>query len=417
MKTISELRALVADVTRKEGPALYRDLYGLSDADTDTRIETTEDWNALPFLTKEMLLATPLTDRTFVPLCDVDAFYHTSGTSGKPPLFTPRVLISKMDYRERLFSFSKGALSSIGYQHRVEAFFSSIGITVPVVQIDAQEIDLTCRLAIHAEIESIFTHTFLMPLLIDAFTKLKYTDAISYIELTGEVCPPSLYARIRATFPRAMVVLSYGLTEIEDPCVGTVCMPSIDATLHDVFHERGENEHHLEIIDPESGNALSLVAGTEGELVVTSDAQGQPAFPLIRYRTGDMVHVVETACKIHNTWTFRIIGRTAKDFIRTTGGTFRADEVSRAVKESGFSIEDFELHVYTETPVRAVLKVAAKEALDTAAASRAISQLMRVGPQSSYEDAVVRGYFLPLECELLPTSVTPRKRDRLVKHA
>jgi phenylacetate-coenzyme A ligase PaaK-like adenylate-forming protein len=415
MKSFEQLRALVEKCTHADAPPLYRDLYDIRAGQSALTLGSPIEWQSLPFLTKSHLLTIPIENRTFTPFENVDAYYHTSGTSGKKPLFVPKVLIPKMDFREQLFAFTRPALSSIGYQHRVEAFMESLGLPPRVIAIDPQRISISVHLAEVMGVESIFTSTFLIELI----GKAMRPDAareVRYIELTSEVCSQSLYAFIRRTFPHAMIVLSYGLNEIEDPCIGTVCEASTGDALDHTFHERGEDEHHLEIIDPNTEKPLPYVEGTEGELIVTSEAPGGAAFPLLRYRTGDIVRITETACTRHGKWRFTVLGRAALDFVRVTGGTIRADEVARAIIAIGKPFTDeFELHLDTHGPrLKATLHVRLDGKCDSSILA-ALMREIRVSPNKSFADAVTEGIFLPIECEPLSPRETPKKRPRLVR--
>ncbi len=78
-----------------------------------------------------------------------------------------------------------------------------------------------------------------------------------------------------------------------------------------------QNDLHLvaldalypELIEPESGKALSWEAGQQGELVLTH--LRKECQPLVRFRTGDLVALTETApCACGRTAPrFRVIGR------------------------------------------------------------------------------------------------------------
>jgi phenylacetate-CoA ligase len=88
-----------------------------------------------------------------------------------------------------------------------------------------------------------------------------------------------------------------------------------------------ESEFIFEVIDPASGEPLP--AGRRGELVVSN--LGRAGMPLLRYRTGDLVELDDSACDC---------GRT---FARLKGGVLgRADDmvVVRGVNVFPSSIED-----------------------------------------------------------------------------
>lgn len=79
----------------------------------------------------------------------------------------------------------------------------------------------------------------------------------------------------------------YGLSEVMGPGVSTECIESRKG-LH-IF----EDHFIVETIDPKTGNVLPY--GEEGELVFTTLTK--EAFPLIRYRTGDISRLFATPCR------------------------------------------------------------------------------------------------------------------------
>ena len=81
------------------------------------------------------------------------------------------------------------------------------------------------------------------------------------------------------------VWLNYGLSEIPGPAIAYECR------YHDGLHV---NDDHIlpEIIDPATGRPVP--AGVKGELVLTT--LSARAFPLIRFRTGDMARILPQAC-------------------------------------------------------------------------------------------------------------------------
>ncbi|UUX93703.1 phenylacetate--CoA ligase family protein [Methanoplanus endosymbiosus] len=78
---------------------------------------------------------------------------------------------------------------------------------------------------------------------------------------------------------------SYGMSEMYGPGAAFEC-PEKDG-LH-FWHD----SYLIEIIDPETGE--SLAPGEKGELVVTPLVK--EAMPLIRYRTGDITHIIDDEC-------------------------------------------------------------------------------------------------------------------------
>jgi phenylacetate-CoA ligase len=94
---------------------------------------------------------------------------------------------------------------------------------------------------------------------------------------------------------------NYGLSEIIGPGVSVECQEKIG--LH-IF----EDHFVPEIIDPETGQAVA--DGEIGELVLTTITK--EAFPMIRYRTGDLTSLDHSACPCGRTLVrmSRVSGRT-----------------------------------------------------------------------------------------------------------
>lgn len=85
------------------------------------------------------------------------------------------------------------------------------------------------------------------------------------------------------------VWLHYGLSEIPGPAIAHECLSHCGLHIND--------DHILpEIIDPVSGNPVP--PGAKGELVLTT--LSARAFPLIRFRTGDMARVATERCECNS---------------------------------------------------------------------------------------------------------------------
>jgi phenylacetate-CoA ligase len=89
----------------------------------------------------------------------------------------------------------------------------------------------------------------------------------------------------------------YGLSEVMGPGVAVECIEA-QSGLH-IF----EDHFIPEIINPQTGEVLPC--GMTGELVFTTITK--EAFPVIRYRTGDLCRIIDTPCRCGRT--FRRISR------------------------------------------------------------------------------------------------------------
>jgi phenylacetate-coenzyme A ligase PaaK-like adenylate-forming protein len=227
-----------------------------------------------------------------------------------------------------------------------------------------------------------------------------------------------MYRSMAETFPNAVIVSQYGMSDIENSPMGVPCYPMSDRDPLQVFHTKDGN--FIELLD-ERGLPVEPEAGAEGEVVITA-YRGEPAaFPTIRYRTGDTARVIETICPKHGTWSFIITGRVADDFLKVPGGVLKADEVERVLRLFPNRVTDmFELHVYGDadvgTPLRVALHVETEEK-DLARLASDISAKLRISPSDTYAEGVARGTLLPLTCEHLPKAASQMgKRKRVIRH-
>jgi phenylacetate-CoA ligase len=92
---------------------------------------------------------------------------------------------------------------------------------------------------------------------------------------------------------------NYGITEVIGPGIAGECLQQNGMHIQ-------EDHFYAEIIDPDSGNVLG--PGVKGELVITTLTK--EAFPVIRYRTGDMCSIIDEPCACGRT--MRRISRIAE---------------------------------------------------------------------------------------------------------
>jgi len=102
--------------------------------------------------------------------------------------------------------------------------------------------------------------------------------------LTGEPWPESVRERIERSF-HVRAFDAYGVSEVMGPGISYEC--EARKGLHIC-----EDHFIPEIVDPRTGHVLA--DGEEGELVLTTITK--EAFPLLRFRTGDLTSIERTVC-------------------------------------------------------------------------------------------------------------------------
>ena len=416
MLDFNQLKALVAHATKKEGGQFYRRLYRMPADAPAMNITSLDEWHALPVVTKDDLIACPLEERSFLPLSELDHLRASSGTSGKPPLFSPRTHVRGMEYRLQHHDFKNAFLGFTVplMPHWHEQFQAEHGNPVPVVVHDPKRPAVTARLAAAAGVDAFSVFAYHVVPLGEEMKKVGMNERITFIEITGEICSRVQYDYIRVTFPHAKILQSYNSSEVEDAHIGMPCKPIDGTEPLAVYHAK--ETHYLELMDATNGKVLNPSAGVEGDLLVTAYPGESASFPLIRFRIGDTARVVEETCP-HGTWSFTILGRTDMDFLKVPGGILRADEIARVLKRMPERVSDvFELHASEiATPsgpqLKVVLHVETRGDADLTALAADISDMMRVAPSMTYADGVAGGRYLPLTCEqlkLMPAGKTKR---------
>ncbi len=421
MMNFNHVKELVALATRKEGGQFYRHLYGIRSDASPIQINSPEDWETLPLLTKDDLIAVPLRDRSFLPMSKVDHLRPSSGTSGKGPLFSPRTYLREMDYRLAYHDFKRPIVSYTVpmMPHWHEQFQQAHGIASCSISFDPKNPAACARLARIVGADALSFFAFHVPLIAPHLVHEGIAERIRFIEIAGEACTRALFEFMRETFPHAIILPFYGSSEAEDSPIGMPCRPITGEMPLALYH--GKPSHYHEIIDPDTLKVIEPLPDAEGELVMTAYPGEPSSFPLIRFRTGDTVRVMEKECAAHGTWSFTVLGRTQMDFIKIQGGVLRADEIARVLRTMQDDVTDrYELHCTDESGPQGplftpILRIETKRPLDIVKIAERIARSLRVSPTMTYADGAAQGRYAQLVCEEFHP-LQGAKSKRIVRH-
>ncbi len=115
---------------------------------------------------------------------------------------------------------------------------------------------------------------------------------------------------------------TYGLTEVFGPGIAWEC------TEKNGLHI-AQDHFIVEIIDPVSGDVLP--PGSEGELVITTISK--EAYPLIRFRTGDITSLDTGPCPCGRTHArIRRIFRRSNDLVVARGTSITSDQIAKIIE-------------------------------------------------------------------------------------
>ena len=122
---------------------------------------------------------------------------------------------------------------------------------------------------------------------------------------------PEFRRRLEETWGLRAANANYGMSDV-------LCNFASVCDTVDELHFLAQGALVAQLVDPDSGEDLSVEEGAAGELVLTNlDREAQP---LVRYRTGDMIRVAGTGpCRCRRTgFRFRVLGR-SDDMLHVRG--------------------------------------------------------------------------------------------------
>ncbi len=320
----------------KRNVAFYRNLFERNRIDP-LRMKSLRDLREVPFTTREDLRSSYPYDMFAVPLRDVVRLHSTSGTTGRPIVvgYTKNDLahwtdcmarhlaaagISEHDVIQIAFGFSLFT-GGFGLYQGAEAIGASV---IPsskeplekqlTVMRDYKTTALTCTpsyaLSLAAQRELMGIHPEQLKLRVGIFGAEPWSE------------------RLRAQLEEGFHIRAYdiyGLTEVIGPGVAAEC---------DRRQGLHINEDHflVEVVDPATGEVLP--EGAEGELVFTTLTK--EAFPLVRYRSGDIASLLPGSCPCGRTLArmSRLRGRT-DDMIFFQGVKFFPSQIEEILLEEG----------------------------------------------------------------------------------
>lgn len=414
MLSFTHVQRLVRRATDPSGPSVYRDLYGLRSREP-LEIASWEEWRRLRPITKDILSSYRTPEKRFLAPKDVDHIRATSGTSGKPPLYSLRTPPRGVGYHDAYFAKTRAVMAfTVPFMpHWHEERQAAAGKQKRVVAFDPQRPRASLRVAKAAGVDAFSFFTFHVTRVSPIAQEIGIAEDIRLVEVCGESCSGMLLAHIRRVFPNARILPLYGASEVDDAPVGWPCRALDDGEVRSVFH--GKDTNLLELVDPDTGAGIEPRAGAEGDILVSA-YPGEPCIPLVRYRIGDRVRVVEEACRAHGLWSFEVLGRSDTDFMKIEGGVLRADEVRRVLREMRLP-EEFEMHRYeapTDTGPRSRLELRIVCDGDAAGVADEFSTRFRVSPALTYAQGVASGLYAPLTVR--PLEEVPQKRRSFVAH-
>lgn len=416
------LTELIADLTDARHDGFYRRLYKLDDKTPHIDVTTIKEWRDVPFLTKSDLVAIPLKDRIYCEMRGIaECIDTTSGTSGGPPLFVARTNMTGFEFRAHAHDFSRPIMcASQPTPQRVHHMVQDINPGGTSLVLDVQHIPASMALAKAAGSRSIIMPAHMAREVAECAASYGFAQNITSIELNGSSPSVGLVESLLEMLPSARITTTYGLTEVEaSPAAFSEPTRDID-NVHTLFPN---DDVFLEIIDPETLLPIEPTPGAEGEVVLTRYVSRPFAFPLVRYRTGDIAQIIECTEESRMRWSFSIRGRRELDFIKVPGGILRSDEIERALlQEFGNDFVRFEADCSENTArsgpeIGLLIHIQTRGDTPVSGHANMLAEKIHVSPSFTYADGVRKGMYEPLACKNLGEKSKTTKPHRLKKIA
>ena len=314
---------------------------------TPEDIKSLEDITKLPFTIKKDLRDNYPFGLFAVPQDEIVRLHASSGTSGKPTVvgYTRNDIDNWAEVIARAVASAGGKKGDIFHNtYGYGLFTGGIGVHYGVEKLGAAVVPVSGG------------NTERQIMLIDDFKPRGISGTPSYIMTIAEKMKEmgidpretsieygifgaepwseGMREKLEKTFNLKAIDI-YGLSEIIGPGVSVECSEAQDG-----LHIQ-EDHFYVEVIDPKTLEPVE--EGQEGELVFTSLTK--EAFPIIRYRTGDIASITREKCACGRTTTrmSRIKGRT-DDMIILRGVNVFPSEIERVLLQIEGLIPNYQIH-------------------------------------------------------------------------
>ncbi len=318
---------LIADITRVASDVAESDFYARK-----FNGHSLEKFETLPFLTRSELVTTPIAQRTYVSDAEIAFFGFSSGTTSGVPLVSVFGAIENYHVEPAFGTAARRPL--IVYPPLNKNFGASFiqqcreaVVKLSPVFGDYERLANSAVLAQMTQCDSIYATPTIALKLAPYLEKHYDVSQIQFLAVASEFLTPVLWAQLRRAYPKALISNLYASSEIGQFIMYTE--PSA-GEYTDTFILMTEAIAAAELIDT--------------ELIITYTTN--PAFPLIRYATGDRFELVEDAND--GRIRLRMTGRSGVDVIKVGGFEIRSADVDAWVASVPQAAFEYQLHIFEQ---------------------------------------------------------------------
>ncbi|NQV93245.1 hypothetical protein HQ403_01975 [Candidatus Kaiserbacteria bacterium] len=419
----SALATVLKEVTKSSKSNFYREKY-FGETSVQSFLEGDETaWEDIPFLSRGEIQKFPMHERLYVDEKDVEIIRPTSGTSGAGILPVPRTMShegNKLPLNYRLFvSLNVHRLATFsGAQFYYSPSFRRLA-GIDSINVDPGDIPLAAHLITLYMPDMLAGPVYALGALSENLPT-NVRKKVKAIQVFGEWCSQFQWNEFQRLFPNAKIVSEYASIESQT----SVAVPcSIAINEHKQYVHPVPEYVYTEIINPISEEIIKE-NGVGGELVITTIRP--VAFPLIRYRTGDLAQIIRHECECGiTTPVLSIDGRLDIDRLRFRKGELNLSEVDRVISlhSDYLNSGDFEVHYKEIVDEDGVFKPQISIHLSlispdksTSTLKEALSKSLRIAPDRVYADGVEENIYMSLEIvPLVHTKASTGKKKKIFR--
>jgi phenylacetate-CoA ligase len=386
-------------------------------------INTYEDFCRIPMLTKDEILALPLSKRYFVPVEEAVRYSISSGTSShNKPLILPHIKKVKVPGIVGSHAIEESVLKEFGIdkifglmpaQSVLMSMVTDSTRRIPMVIPDISKLDMAVVLACELQIEAIVSSPTTLYFFTEELKKTNFDlTKIKWISIGSEFCTSQKFKYFKKSYPKATFKIRFGSSEC-GASVGYRCTYRQDDPPQ-IFHP--SDLHLIEIVPDENEENKNF-----GEMVFTHLTRD--AFPLIRYQTNDFATLKRFDCECGQRYIIDTSGKNKFDILKTSGVILHTQAIADAIEGvSQYVKPQFQIHVYEESinnkiMTRLKLKlIPLKNNLDNKEIAQYIQSQLQVTLDKMLEDVVREGAFLPLEVEFVDFIEGNVKTKHIISH-
>lgn len=399
-------------VYNNEYSSFYRNKYKKAGVGLANGVKTVEDFEKIPFLTKEEILESDPAERFFLPWEEFSSVAISSGSLKGPESIS--VIYRGKPFEELKERVNKRNLKSFMYllpppqgsgsMLRLNEVWNKKK-TVRVLG-DVYNLPLSAKIASKIKLDSLISSPGILYFFLPFLERETDLDNIKYITLVGEMCTNAKARLFKQKFKNAEFFYSYGISEAQER-FGFSC-PHLNTLETNLFHP--SSDFYFEVLESKEFVATTLIKNS---------------FPLIRYKTGDLVEIEDLQCRCGKKQVLRFIGRagfeSAKvhgtiiyahlldDALESVGSLLRSNKWQLLIREEALGVK-----IMPKLTLRLVLEKGKESQEDRSVIAKRISENFLISSSKTLSNLVSQGMFLPLEVESIKGKESLREKILII---